>query len=88
MLHNNNSHSWAWVTCERVVEVIMNYLLPIICLFIQSHFLIGFNPPDNSSGDYIWKKWAIYNYWRQFWRQWLYISDILKSLRLQKTVAW
>ena len=52
MLHNNNSHSWAWVTCERVVEVIiMNYLLPIICLFIQTHFLIGFNPPDNSSGD-------------------------------------
>ena len=88
MLHNNNSHSWAWVTCERIVEVIMNYLLPIICLFIQTHFLIGFNPPDNSSGDYIWKKWAIYNYWRQFWRQWLYISDILKSLRLQKTVAW
>ena len=61
MLHNNNSHSWAWVTCERVVEVIMNYLLPIICLFIQTHFLIGFNPPDNSSGDYIWKRWAIYN---------------------------
>ena len=60
MLHDNNSHAWAWVICERIVEVIMNYLLPIICLFIQTHFLIGFNPPDNSSGDYIWKRWAIY----------------------------
>lgn len=56
MLPDNNSHSWACATCERVVEVMMNYLLPIICLFIQTHSLIGFNPPDNSSGDYIWKK--------------------------------
>ena len=66
MLHNNNSHSWAWVTCERIVEVIMNYLLPIICLFIQTHFLIGFNPSDNSSGDYIFgrgEQYTIVYFW-------------------------
>ena len=34
MLHNNNSHSWAWVTCERVVEVIMNYLLYLLFVYL------------------------------------------------------